>query len=236
MAQVFVSKITAHEINVRLQAMSPGYEHPPFEKSAISKKMKIKRIVDENNAEAVRLTDFLRIILHHSPRHTKATELAIQKVIRQKDLIHLQDDIYCSLHDAERLLHYLSKNNHFVLLDLTPPKHNSACWYETEHNVDVPIIYHAPNGMVNVTQIFNLFDNMDVGELFGKLIARCCREVLGSSEWEGHYIDKVTMRYVFEQLHLDTRSMDPAVLDLRKENLPSEIASFWLLGLTKLKR
>jgi len=227
LSQVLDSRITAHEINVRLQAIIPGYEQPPFQKSAISKKMKIKRIVDENDAEAVRLTDFLRIVLHHNTRRTKATEFAIQKVIRRNHLIHLQDDIYCSLHDAERLLHYLSKSNHIVLLDLTAPKQNGACWYETEHNVDVPIIYHTPSGMVNVTQILNLFDNTDAKELFENLIPRCCREVLGSSEWEGHYIDKITMRYVFEQLRLDIPSMDPAILDVDKENLPGEIVYFW---------
>lgn len=49
----------------------------------------------------------------------------------------------------------------------------------------VPISYHKPTGMVNITQILNLLDTKIISKM-GKVSVQ---EARGSPQWEGYYID-----------------------------------------------
>lgn len=109
MLQTHEGRISVKELCTSLNTFSSGFERAHFQTSLISREMSISRVVDDNGTEAVRLLDFLRIILHQSPKYVTEVELAIKKVIRKESLFQLQRDneeeTYCSLHDAEKLLH-----------------------------------------------------------------------------------------------------------------------------------
>jgi len=216
LSQAIEGQISASETCVGLEAMMPGYEQAPFQISAVSKTMTIRRLVDENGTEAVRLLDFLRIVLHHIPKHLKSTELAVQKVIRKEDLIQLDGEIYCSLHDADKLLHHLHRNGHTSLLGLTPPRQPEACWYETQHIVDLLISYHEPTGMVNVTQLLNIFNTKNIQCLLESL-KPTIREIRGSPQWEGYYMDRLSMAKVLQLLSVRTHQYP---WNFRKHTLP----------------
>ena len=105
MLQTHEGQISAKELCVALDDFAPGFERVHFQTSLVSREMNIERVVDENGTEAIRLADFLRIILHQSPKYLKEVELAIKKVIRTEHLVQLDKGTYCSLYDAEKLLH-----------------------------------------------------------------------------------------------------------------------------------
>ncbi|KUJ07362.1 uncharacterized protein LY89DRAFT_789813 [Mollisia scopiformis] len=223
MSQVIEGLKTAREVVSSLEAMSPGYEQAPFRISLTTKRMAIKRIVDQNGTEAVRLLDFLRVVLCLDPRY-RSTEHAIQKVIRKRDLFYIGDDVYCHLRDAEKLLHYLNRNQHVIIFDLTPPFHSKACWYEMTYVASVPIIYHRPTGMVNVTQILNFFDQetvCDLSEHFNPSI----QQIVGSPKWEGYYVDGASMRGILHHLHLDPLPEWANASDIKGEKETSTIVA-----------
>jgi hypothetical protein len=105
MVQAKGGKISVQKMCAALDEFAPDFEKLHFQTSIVSKEMSIKRIVDDNDIEGIRLIDFLRIILHESPKDLRKIEVAIQKVIRTERLLTLGEDTYCSLIDAEKLLH-----------------------------------------------------------------------------------------------------------------------------------
>jgi hypothetical protein len=105
MLKTHEGQISAKELCAALDDFAPGFERVHFQTSLVSRQVSIERVVDDNGTEAIRLADFLRIILHQSPKYLKEVELAIKKVIRTEHLVQLDKGTYCSLHDAEKLLH-----------------------------------------------------------------------------------------------------------------------------------
>jgi serine/threonine protein kinase len=109
MLQTHNGQISVKELCAALDALAPAFERAHFQTSLVSREMSINRIVDDNGTEAVQLLDFLRIILHQSPKYLKQVEFAIKRVIRKEHLFQLgrnhKEETYCSLHDAEKLLH-----------------------------------------------------------------------------------------------------------------------------------
>lgn len=128
-SQTIQGVISAGEVYAGLEAIAPGYKQAPFRTSLVTKRMKIRRLVDKNGTEIVRLLDLLRIVLYQNAKFSKDIELAIRKLIRRRDLIQLNDDDYCTLHYADKLLYYIDSNLYKTFLDLDPPYHSKACWY-----------------------------------------------------------------------------------------------------------
>jgi hypothetical protein len=104
MLQAHEGQISAKELCAALDDFAPGFERVHFQTALVSREMSIERVIDENGTEAIRLADFLRIILHQSPKCLKEVELAIKKVIRTEHLVQLDKGAFCSLYDAEKLL------------------------------------------------------------------------------------------------------------------------------------
>ncbi|KAE9381170.1 hypothetical protein N431DRAFT_424773 [Stipitochalara longipes BDJ] len=207
MLRTHEGQISAQGLRDALHLFAPGFEQAYFQTSLVSKEMIIIRVVDDNGTEAIRLVDFLRIILYQSPKYLREVELAIKKVIRKEHLFQLdrnneEEETYCSLYEAEKLLHHLHREGHTRLLDLTPPKHTEACWYNTQHTVHVPISHHEPTGMVNLTQILNLFESDVVQEVLRRLDTSNFREIRGSQQWDGHYVRRSALGEIFSRLSL----------------------------------
>jgi hypothetical protein len=221
MSRAFEMLIEAREVNAGLEAMSPGYEQTPFRTAVISKTMQINRIFD-GKTEVVHLLDFIRIILHREPSSLRSAEVAIKKTIRQEALVQVENGIYCYLHDANKLLHELQADGHAILLDLTPPPHMEARCYQTEHVIEVPISCYEPFGMVNVTQILNLFNSKNIPELLEDFKPRFHREVLGSTDREGHYIDKMTLQALLRRFGIDI-PVNSALRPIEQEKVSGEI-------------
>lgn len=195
-------RLSAAQVCLGLETMAPSYQGSLFKTATLQKTMSIRRIVDENGTEAVRLLDFVKIVLHHDSGRLKDKKIAIiNKILRKEVLFQVENETYCYLHDAEKLIHHLNKDGYSLLLDLEPPKHTEACWYDTEHSMCVAITYHEPSGMVNITQILNLLEN--------EVVQRCLegiepsfQEVRGSPKWEGFYLDGESARKIVQRLDL----------------------------------
>lgn len=193
--------ISVSQACLLVEDISAGFAGCPFKTSWVTKEMSIKRIVDENDVEGLRLLDFLRIVLHHNASDVKSMENLIKRVIRKERLFQLGSEIYCYLEDAQRLLHHVENERSSLILDLCPPRHREACWYETKHQIDVPVSYHEPSQMVNITQVLNLFNNEDTRNCVENILPTV-QELRGSQQWEGHYIDVKSMDQVLERLDL----------------------------------
>jgi hypothetical protein len=132
----------------------------------------------------------------------------------------------------------LHREEHTRLLDLTPPKHNAACFYQTTHEVNVLVSYHEPTGMVNITQILNLFGTRDVRTALAQLDTISCREIRGSPQWDGSYIHRSVLGEVFSHLSLqmkhnswdDNKALHPVVQFFGEEHSIS-IATEEMIGL-----
>jgi hypothetical protein len=105
MLRTHENQITAEELAAALNSLAPNFERSYFQGAPFTREMSIKRVVDDDGTEAIRLLDFLRIVLHQSARYLKQAELAVRKVIRNEHLFQLEGETYCSLHDTEKLLH-----------------------------------------------------------------------------------------------------------------------------------
>ena len=192
--------VSASQVCRSVEDFAAEYAGCPFKTLWITKEMSIKRIVDGNNAEGLRLLDLLRIVLHYDAKDVKPMEKLIKKVIRRERLFLLGDETYCYLEDAQRLLHHLKTQSLSLMLDLCPPWHSEACWYETKHRIDVPISYHGPSKMVNITQVLNLLADEEARSFEDILPA--IQELRGLPQWEGHYIDVESMYQVLGKLGL----------------------------------
>lgn len=234
-------QLAASDVCHMLEEIATSYEGFPFRKLSITKVMSLKRIVDENNVEAIRLLDLLKIVLHHNA-HSKSMDLLIRKVIRKERLFQLNNETFCYLEDAEKLMFHL-KSNLSIFLDLSPPQHKEACWYETEHAIDFSISYHKPSGMVNITQILNLLDDNIVNSCL-EGISPSYQQVCGSDQWEGYYIDSESTDEVLRRLNLETNQSyrmahETPPRDIFYNNDPSQfiiIASPEMIGLVFLQR
>jgi hypothetical protein len=158
-------------------------------------------------------------------------------------MFQLNAETFCYLEDAEKLMFHL-KSTLSISLDLSPPQHRKACWYQTEHEISFPISYYEPSGMVNITQILNLLDD-NVAHSCLEGIYPIFQQVRGSSQWEGYYINSESTDKVLSRLDLETSQSyrmtreAPSCPDIFYNNDPNRfivIASREMIGLIFLQR
>jgi hypothetical protein len=70
------------------------------------------------------------------------------------------------------------------------------------HTVNVHVSYHEPTGMVNITQILNLFDTKIVQEALEQFETHSLREIRGSPQWDGYYIHQSALGEILSRLSL----------------------------------
>ena len=192
-------RISASQAYEGLEKIAPNYQCCPFKNLRISWEIQIHRMVDENEVEAVKLLDFLRIVLNYDRKNRESTEALIRSTIPRKSLFELGGDIYCYLIDVQMLLHSLRISH---VLDLDPPKHQEPCWYKTKHTISLSVTFHEPSQMVNVTQVLDMFDDKNASSSIQE-ISPIIQEVHGAPGWEGYYIDKKSFDLVSQRLGLE---------------------------------
>ncbi|KAF4634804.1 hypothetical protein G7Y89_g3298 [Cudoniella acicularis] len=209
--QASSSRTPASIIERKLDCMAQGYREPPWVAMTISKQMTVNRYVDQNGTEAVRLLDFLRIVLHLSPQNIKDTDIWIQKVLHPEKFVLLDGEPYCLLEEAEKLFYHKPE---LIIPNFEPPSLRKASWYDTKHRVEFEITYHKPSRMVNITQILNLFDHNVLEEYLGNLTP-VVQEIRGAPSLEGYYIDPTTFEIIVKLLglHVNSKKLE----DLKRE-------------------